>query len=253
MASLSGGSESVGVLEIGPGIGVLTKELCKVSKKVVAIELDSRLPELLAETLSEFSNVEIVSGDVLKLDLNKLIEEKFGGERICVCANLPYYITSPVVMALLERKLPIDKITVMVQKEAAERICAPIGSRECGAVSVAVRYYAEPKMQFKVSRGSFMPSPNVDSAVLTLNLRKTPEFSVADEKTFFETVKAAFSMRRKTLSNCLSGIKGISKEEICEIMESVGISPQKRAEQLKMEEFVSLSGAIYERSKASKN
>lgn len=159
---------------------------------------------MLAETLAGFQNVEIVNADVMKVDLRALIAEKLGGLRVVVCANLPYYITSPIVMGLLEQRLPIESVTVMVQKEAAQRLCALPGTREAGAVSCAVRYYSEPKVLFPVSRGSFLPSPDVDSAVIRLDIRREPPVDPGDEKTFFRVVRAAFSMRRKTLLNCLS-------------------------------------------------
>lgn len=197
MAELSGAGEGVGVIEVGPGIGVLTTELCSLADKVVAVELDKRLLPVLEETLSEHDNVRVVNDDILKIDLHKLIEEEFQGMDVVVCANLPYYITSPVIMKLLEDRLPICALTVMVQKEAAQRICAEVGSRASGAVTVSVNYYAEPEMLFSVSAGSFMPAPKVDSAVLRLNILKEPPVKVDDEKKFFKVVKAAFSQRRK--------------------------------------------------------
>lgn len=178
--------EKTGVIEVGPGIGVLTKELCKAAGKVVSIELDKRLFPVLNETVGEFDNLEIVSGDVMKLDLKALIEERFAGfTSIKVCANLPYYITSPVIMTLLESKLPIDEIVVMVQKEAGERLCAEVGSRDAGAVTVAVNYYAESQVLFGVDRESFMPSPKVDSVVIKLKIRKEQKYAVENEKNSF--------------------------------------------------------------------
>ena len=244
MADLSGADEFTGVLEIGPGIGVLTAELAKRAKKVVAVELDHRLPPVLAETLSDFSNVKIVEGDVLKLSLAKLIEEEFPGMEVAVCANLPYYITSPVIMALLVQRLPVKAVTVMVQKEAAARITAKPGTRQCGAISAAVHFYAEPETLFQVSRGSFLPPPNVDSAVIRLAVRKEPPVKVKSERLFFETVKAAFSMRRKTLLNCLSAGFRLPKGELAPLMEAAGISPNARAEQLTLPEFAALSDAL---------
>ena len=171
IAELGGAGPDVGVLEIGPGLGVLTWELASRAKKVVAVELDERLLPVLAETLAEFHNVTVIQGDVLKLDLKELMEREFAGMEVVVCANLPYYITSPIVMSLLEARLPVQAITVMVQKEAAERLCAEVGSRDAGAVTCAVTYYAEKEILFGVNRNSFMPSPNVDSAVIKLNVR----------------------------------------------------------------------------------
>ena len=174
MASCSGAGKGVGVIEVGPGIGVLTNELCQLADKVVAVELDKRLLPVLDETLAEYDNVKVVNADVLELDLNQLIKDEFDGLEVVVCANLPYYITSPVIMKLLEDRLPISAITVMVQKEAAQRICAEVGSRMSGAVTVSVNYYAKPQMLFGVSAGSFMPAPKVDSAVIRLDILKKP-------------------------------------------------------------------------------
>lgn len=180
MAQACGAGDCKGVIEVGPGIGVLTWELSQVAEKVCAIELDSRLFPVLEETLAGRDNVKIIPGDVMKLDLAQLIQEEFGGGPVCVCANLPYYITSPVILRLLEEGLPLTSITVMVQKEAAQRLCAAPGERECGAVSVAVHYRSQPKLLFQVGRGSFLPPPKVDSAVLRLDLRQEPPVSVAD-------------------------------------------------------------------------
>ena len=229
MASELHADSQTGVLEIGPGIGVLTKELCHVCGKVVSIELDKRLFPVLKETLGGFDNLEIVEGDVMKLNLNEIISEKFSSmTSVKVCANLPYYITSPVIMALLEQKLPIDEIIVMVQKEAAERLCARIGSRDSGAVTVAVNYYAKAEMLFEVPKDCFYPSPKVDSAVIRLKIRQNPPVNVKDETHFFKVVKAAFSQRRKTALNCLS----IGKDE------------KARAEAFTMEELAKLSEFI---------
>ena len=198
MAQASGAQKGVGVLEIGPGIGVLTAELAKLAEKVVTVELDERLLPILEETLVDFDNVEVVQGDILKINLPELLEEKFAGMRIVVCANLPYYITSPVVMLLLESRLPIDRITVMVQKEAGERLCAEVGSRTAGAVTVAVDYFAQAEILFEVARTSFVPAPKVDSFVIQLEVRKEPPIATQDEAGFFRMVKAAFGQRRKT-------------------------------------------------------
>ncbi len=234
--------ENTGVIEVGPGIGVLTKELCKVAGKVVAIELDKRLFPVLDETLSEFDNLQIVEGDVLKLNLKELIEEKFSGMKsVKVCANLPYYITSPVIMSLLESKLPIDEIVVMVQKEAAERFCAEIGSRESGAVTVAVNYFATAEMLFEVKKDCFMPSPKVDSAVMRLRLREKPPVEVENEKRFFAVIKAAFSQRRKTALNCLSNGLSLPKEKVSNALNEIGLSEKSRAENFTMEQFAELS------------
>lgn len=235
----------MGVLEIGPGIGVLTKELSKTAKKVVAIELDERLKKVLPETLSDCNNVEVIFGDAMKLDLHEIIKEKFADcDGVCVCANLPYYITSPIVMMLLESKLPIENITVMVQKEAAERLCATVGSRESGAVTVAVNYYAQAEILFEVDRYSFMPAPNVDSAVIKLNIRKTPEIELKDEKKFFTLVKAGFAQRRKTFLNTVSNTTNYSKDRLRDALNKIGVSETVRTEQLTMQQLADLSNNI---------
>ncbi len=234
-----------GVLEIGPGAGVLTYELCKRAKRVVSIELDERLKPVLKKSLAEFDNVEIVFGDAMKLDLKKLISEKFSDcARVTVCANLPYYITSPIVMMLLESRLPIESVTVMVQKEAAERLCAEVGSRESGAVTVAVNYYCESEILFQVPRDSFMPPPNVDSAVIKLNIRSHPPVSVADEKRFFALTKACFAQRRKTLVNTVSSTMGIDRDKLRSALDQIGLEPTVRGEQLTMDKLAKLSDML---------
>lgn len=234
-----------GVIEIGPGIGVLTSELSARAKRVVAIELDERLKKILPATLSDCENVEIIYGDVLKTDLKKLITEKFSDcERVAVCANLPYYITSPIVMTLLESRLPIDSITVMVQKEAAERLCAKVGTRQAGAVSVAVSYYSEPEILFEVDKNSFMPPPKVDSAVIQLYIRNNPPVKVGSEENFFRLVKACFAQRRKTLVNTVSSAAGIDKENIKKALTQLGLSETVRGERLTLEQLAELSNLI---------
>lgn len=234
--------ENTGVIEIGPGIGVLTAELAKKAKKVVAIELDERLKPILNETLAEFSNTEIIFGDAMKLDLNKLILDKFSDcDRVAVCANLPYYITSPMIMMLLESRLPIDNITVMVQKEAAERLGAKVGTRDAGAVTVAVDYYSEAEILFTVLRDSFMPAPNVDSAVIKLSVRKEPKIKISDEKKFFSLVKAAFAQRRKTLINTVSNTLKINKDDLRSFLNQNGIKETVRGEELTIEQLALLS------------
>ena len=246
MAQESGAVKGKGVIEIGPGIGVLTSELAKLAEKVVAIELDKRLLPVLDETLAAFDNVKVVNGDVLKIDLKRLIEEDFAGMEVCVCANLPYYITSPVIMKLLEEKIEVDAITVMVQKEAAQRICAKAGTRQCGAVTVAVRYYCEPQLLFHVSAGSFMPAPKVDSAVIRLQVHKEPQLSLQDEALFFKVIKSAFGQRRKTLPNALASGLAQSKEEIYTVLDAAKVPRNFRAEQLSMEQFAQISNVLYE-------
>lgn len=238
--------KTTGVLEIGPGIGVLTAELSKCAKKVVAIELDERLKQILPITLSECDNVEVIFGDAMKLDLREIISTNFADcQRVCVCANLPYYITSPIVMMLLESRLPIDCITVMVQKEAAERLCAEVGSREAGAVTCAVTYYAEKEILFGVNRNSFMPAPNVDSAVIKLNVLKEPSVKVNNEKNFFALIKAAFAQRRKTFLNTVSNTLSINKDALRTALNQIGVSETVRGEQLTMEQLAALSDILY--------
>ena len=241
MAENCGADENTGVIEIGAGIGVLTAELAKRAKKVVSIELDTRLLPVLEETLGEFDNVEIVNADVMKTDLHALIKEKFQGMDVVVCANLPYYITSPIITMLLEEKLPIKAITVMIQKEAADRLSTPVGSRDSGAITVCTNYYAEVRHLFNVSRGSFMPPPNVDSTVIKLEIRPEPAVKVSDEKKFFRMVKAAFAQRRKTAVNSIASGMGLSKNQVAEALSKSGLDVNVRAEKLTMEELAALS------------
>lgn len=245
MAESLSADENTGVLEVGPGIGVLTKELCRVAGKVVSVELDKRLFPVLDETLAEFDNLEIINADVMKIDLNKLIEEKFSGcSSVKVCANFPYYITSPVIMTLLESKLPVDEIVVMVQKEAGERLCAEVGSRMAGAVTVAVNYYADSEILFDVNRDSFMPSPKVDSVVIRLAVRKNSKFEVSNEKKFFSLVKCAFSQRRKTALNSISNTMGVPKDKISAVFTELGLDTNIRAEKLTMNDFINIADRL---------
>ena len=241
MAEMGNAKPGWGIIEIGAGVGVLTAELARRADKVVCIEIDSRLLPVLDETLAEFDNIKIVNEDVLKVDLHRLIEQEFAGMPVAVCANLPYYITSPIIMNLLEAHLPIASLTVMVQKEAAARLCAEPGSREVGAVSIAVRYYSDPKILFQVSRGSFLPAPDVDSTVIRLDVRDHPPVEVGSEEQFFKVVRAAFSQRRKTLPNTLSAGLGIPKAQAIEMLEKAGIPTNLRAEQLTLDQFALLS------------
>ena len=243
MAELSGAKNGVGVVEIGPGIGVLTNELCKLADKVVAVELDKRLLPVLDETLAEYDNIKVINADVMELDLNALIADEFEGMDVVVCANLPYYITSPIIMKLLEDKLPIKAITVMVQKEAAQRICAEVGSRMSGAVTVSVNYYAKPSMLFSVSAGSFMPAPKVDSAVIRLDILSKPPVQT-NEKKFFAVIKAAFSQRRKVISNSLSSGLSLSKEKTLEILKSANVPSNARAEKLSLDDFANIANNL---------
>ena len=233
-----------GVIEIGPGFGVLTNELAKRAKKVLALEIDERLIPILADTLGEYDNVKVIKQDVLKTDVKKLIEEEFGGEKVSVAANLPYYITTPIITGLIEGQLPLKNLVVMVQKEVADRITAEPGSKNYGAISVLCQYYTRTELVTIVGADEFVPPPKVDSAVVKMAFRDEPAVSVKDEKMFFRTVKAAFSQRRKTLLNCLVANFPQNKEEISEIMTSIGIEPTRRGETLSLEEFAKLSEAL---------
>jgi len=244
IAEAAGIGPGWGALEVGPGIGVLTEQLCKRADKVVSIEVDKRLPPLLEETMAGYDNFKLVLNDVLKVDLHKLIREEFAGMPVAVCANLPYYITSPIIMSLLEARLPIVSLTVMVQKEAAQRLCAAPGSREVGAVSIAVQYYSQPQVLFQVSRGSFMPSPDVDSTVIRLDVRQQPPVQLKKEEDFFRVVKAAFSQRRKTLPNTLSAGLAIPKQQALDLLERAGVASNLRAEQLSMQQFADIANAL---------
>ena len=244
MIDAAGIDKSYGVLEIGPGIGVLTKEAAMAASKVVAVEIDTRLPAILEESLAEFDNVKIVMGDVLKTDLAALIAEEFAGLKVAVVANLPYYITSPIVMKLLEERLPIESITVMVQKEAGDRIASTQGTRESGAISLAVQYYAEPVSLFTVSPGSFAPQPKVTSSVLQLTLHKTPPVTPVNEKRMFSVIRAAFSQRRKTAVNAISAGLGVPKADITAALEKLGLNPMIRPEKMILEDFAKLSDMI---------
>ena len=240
----SGIDEACGALEIGPGFGPLTQELCLRASKVVALEVDTTLRPVLKKTVGEFDNLEILFTDALKTDLPKLVAEKFGDLTPTACANLPYYITSPVLTKLLESRC-FASVTVMVQKEVAQRICAKAGSADYSAFTVLCNYYAEPKLLFDVPPSCFMPQPKVTSAVVCLKTRTQPSAEIKDEALFLRTVRAAFAMRRKTLLNCLSaGFPQKTKAELTEIMQSVGISPTARGETLDLPTFAALSNAL---------
>lgn len=247
MADAAVTHDNVGVIEIGPGIGVLTNELLKRARKVVAIEVDSRLIPVLGETLSEYDNLRLLNDDVMKLDLHKVIEEELSGMDVVVCANLPYYITSPILMKLLEDRLPVSSVTVMVQKEAALRLCADMGSRDSSAITAAVRYYAEPSLLFHVSSGSFMPAPKVDSAVIRLTLRE-PSPKPCDEELLFQVIKAAFAQRRKTVLNSMSSALSLDKGALSDILSIADVSPTARAERLTLDDYVRIADALYHRS-----
>lgn len=241
IAELGGVGPETGVLEIGAGFGVLTNELAARAKKVVVVELDSRLLPVLDYTLAEYDNVVVRNQDILKTDLPALLAQEFAGMEVVVCANLPYYITSSILMTLLESRLPVRAITVMVQKEAGERLCAPMPSRACGAVTAAVRYYSEPRVLFPVSRGSFYPAPNVDSMVVRLDVRDRLPLEGEEERRLFRVVRAAFGQRRKTLCNTLSQGLEISKETAAAAIAAAGLKPAARPEELSLEEFIALS------------
>ncbi len=234
-------NENTCVVEIGPGVGVLTAELAKRAGKVLSFEVDNRLLPVLDETLSDFNNIEIINQDVLKANLKEIFRDKCKGMDISVCANLPYYITSPIIMMLLESKLPLKSITVMVQKEAADRLCAEVGSRDGGAVTVAVSYYAKAEKLFFVPRDSFLPPPKVNSEVIKLTVREKPPVDVEDEEKFFKIVKAAFSQRRKTAENSISAGLGIPKSDVATALEKAGLERTVRAEKMTMENFAKLT------------
>jgi len=236
---------SYGVLEIGPGIGVLTVELARRAKKVVSVELDERLFPILEETLADTDNVRLIQGDILKLDLPALLAEEFPDMPVVVCANLPYYITSPVILKLLESRLPLESVTVMVQSEAAERLCAEVGTREAGAVTVAIRFYAEAERLFFVPHDAFLPAPKVDSEVIQLTLREAPAAELDSEEKFFRMVKAAFGQRRKTIVNSLSASLNMDKPALRQLLEKLGIPATARIEQLTLDELL----AVYQNTK----
>lgn len=231
------------VLEIGPGIGTLTEELALKAKKVVAIELDKDLLPILDETLSQYENVEIIHGDVLKVDLKKIMEEKLDNKRVKLVANLPYYVTTPIITKLLESDLNLDSIIVMVQKEVAERMGAKAGGKEYGSLSVFVSFFSQAEIIINVPKTVFMPQPKVDSAVIKLDIKK--ELPDIDRDKFFKVVKAAFSKRRKTLLNALSSYGfNIDKETIKETLEKLNIKPEVRAENLSVEDFIKISKSL---------
>ncbi len=246
IVSESGIDASCGVVEIGPGFGPLTQELCKKAGKVLALEVDTTLKPVLAETVGEFENLEILFTDAMKADIPALVAEKFDGLRPAACANLPYYITSPVLTKLLESKC-FSSVTVMVQKEVAQRICAKPGSADYSSFTVLCNYYAEPKLLFDVPAHCFIPQPKVTSAVTKLTVREQPPADIVSEAMFFRAVRAAFAQRRKTLLNCLSaGFGEIKKDELIDIMESCDLAPNVRGETLGIPEFARLANALLE-------
>ncbi len=244
MAEFAADGET-GVIEIGPGAGVLTRSLSETAKKVVAVEIDERLKPVLKKSLEGCDNVKVIFGDILKTDINKLISEEFAGfEKVNICANLPYYITSPIIMGILKMKPDIGSLTAMVQKEAAQRICAEVGSRNAGAVTVAVDYYSEASVLFEVSRNCFMPAPKVDSAVINLKIRKEPKVEVKSEEFFFKVAKSLFAQRRKTLLNSVSSTLKIDKSVISSALKNMGLDESIRGEKLTIEQIAEFSNLI---------
>ena len=245
IAEDAGVDETAGVLEIGPGIGPLTQQLCLRAGKVCAVELDTRLKPILAMTVGEFSNLEILWDDVLNRDVAALVKEKFTGLRPMACANLPYYITSPILTALLEAEC-FDSVTVMVQKEVAQRIAAKPGTADYSAFTVFCQYYAQPEILFDVPAGCFLPQPKVTSAVISLRVRKERPWNVENQDTFFRVVRASFAMRRKKLSNGLaSGFPELGKEGAAQVIASCGMDANVRGETLNIEEFTRIANEIW--------
>ncbi len=234
------------VLEIGPGIGTMTQYLCESAREVTAVEIDKALIPVLEDTLSAYDNVEVLNQDILKVDINRIAQEKNGGRPIKVVANLPYYITTPIIMGLFESQVPIDSITVMVQKEVADRMQVGPGTKDYGALSLAVQYYAKPEIVANVPPNCFMPRPKVGSAVIRLTRHKEPPIQVKDEKLMFQIIRASFNQRRKTLANGLNNAGGfhLSKEAIIKAIEELGVSPSIRGEALTLEQFARLSDIL---------
>ena len=234
------------VLEIGPGIGTMTQYLCEAAREVVAVEIDTNLIPILGDTLSAYDNVEVMNADILKVDIAKLADERNGGKPIKVVANLPYYITTPIIMGLFASHVPIDSITIMVQKEVADRMQEGPGSKEYGALSLAVQYYAKPEIVVNVPPSCFMPQPKVGSAVIRLTRHENPPVDVDNEKLMFQVIRASFNQRRKTLANGLNnfGSFSLGKEEIQKSIEELGVPVNIRGEALSLEQFAKLSNII---------
>lgn len=235
------------IIEIGPGVGVLTKELAQNCKKIVAVEIDDKLIPLLNDTLGDFENIKIINDDILKVDLNKIINNEFDNKPKVV-ANLPYYITTPIIMRFLEEDIDVSEIIVMVQKEVAERMIAKPGNKTYGSLSVAVQYYTDPTIILDVPRDNFIPKPNVDSAVIRLNVKDKPKVDLLDDEFFFKIVKGAFALRRKTLPNSLSKSKiNLEKDLIKEVLKDLGIDLRIRGEKLDINQLAKLSNELYKR------
>ena len=237
-------SETDRIIEVGPGIGTLTREMGKVAENVVAIEIDKTLIPILKETLADLDNVEVVNEDILKVDVQGLINEKLNGGPVKLVANLPYYITTPIVMKFLEEDIPVTDIVVMVQKEVADRMNAKPSTKDYGALSVAVQYYCDTEIVAKSPRHMFVPQPNVDSIVIGLHVRDEKKYVVDNEEIFFKTVKASFGQRRKTLLNSLGGLGFLSKDQIREALQAANIDEKRRGETLSIDEFANLSNEI---------
>ncbi|MDE7267711.1 MAG: 16S rRNA (adenine(1518)-N(6)/adenine(1519)-N(6))-dimethyltransferase RsmA [Lachnospiraceae bacterium] len=236
------------VLEIGPGIGTMTQYLCENAREVIAVEIDKKLiPILQNDTLSSYNNVTLINDDILKVDINAIVQEKNNGKPIKVVANLPYYITTPIIMGLFEKKVPLESITIMVQKEVAQRMQVGAGTKDYGALSLAVQYYAKPEMMMTVPASCFIPRPNVDSAVIRLTRYAKPPVSVKDEKKMFDIIHAAFNQRRKTLVNSLNNAAelGIKKEEALAALETMGLSATIRGEALSLSQFAQLTDLLF--------
>ncbi|WP_275120589.1 16S rRNA (adenine(1518)-N(6)/adenine(1519)-N(6))-dimethyltransferase RsmA [Alkalihalobacterium chitinilyticum] len=242
----AGVNEQVGAIEIGPGIGALTEQLAKRADKVVAFEIDQRLLPVLGDTLSPYDNVKIIHSDVLKADVSQVMREEFKeGQDVMVVANLPYYVTTPILMKLLEEKLPIKRIVVMIQKEVADRIAAKPGSKDYGSLSIAAQYYAKAETVFTVPKTVFVPQPNVESAVLRLTIREEPPVEVEDESFFFEVIRSSFAQRRKTIFNNLTHHFGKDRKEQIEVaLTTASVDPKRRGETLSIEEFAQLSNEL---------
>ena len=239
------------VLEIGPGIGTMTQRLAEEAGAVVAVEIDKNLIPVLEDTLSAYENVTVINADILKLDLNRIVEEHNGGRPIKVVANLPYYITTPIIMALFEKHVPLHSVTIMVQKEVADRMQVGPGTKDYGALSLAVQYYAKPEVVTKVPADCFMPKPNVDSAVIRLTRYEKPPVEVEDEAWLFAVIRASFNQRRKTLANGLAnaGYPGIGRKQVEEALSDMGLSTMIRGETLTLEQFSELSNRLFTRRK----
>ncbi len=253
IAEECGASPDSAILEIGPGIGTLSQELCKLYKKVVAVEIDTTLIPALDETMAEFDNFKVINADILKVDLTALIKEEFGDMPLTVCANLPYYITTPIIMGLLESGCRFDNITVMIQKEVALRLCAKPGDSDYGSVTASVARYGKASRLFNVSAGSFVPAPKVDSAVIRIEVDKERKYSVKDEKTMTRVIRGAFAQRRKTLVNSLSSeFSELNKEELTEAVVSASFAPDIRGEKLGIPEFALISDSVFDKIQIKK-